>query len=278
MQLLFQKIEDLPFEEDKEGRIVELPEETLTIPREKPLPKAKPMTRWEKFAQEKGIEKKKRSKMVFDEATEEYKPRHGKGRIGEEKKGPWLMVGSNGKAWNHDPYAEALDSKVSAKAKQKMQEDRNVQEQAQKGYQGPLTVSGKLASKTAAMDKTSAKSALGDTLSTVQRSTASMGKFDRRVEAEPEMQKQKGKRRKLQTSVHSDLGAEKEGSLKMLDKMVGDGAKAKFNTTKAANLHQQILDAAIKEKHASKETRAGGKGKKRRSAEGKEKKFGKKKK
>ena len=54
----------------------------LNIPREKPvaalrallpalippcgmqLPKAKPMTRWEKFAQEKGIEKKKRSKMV----------------------------------------------------------------------------------------------------------------------------------------------------------------------------------------------------------------------
>jgi len=58
--------------------------------------------------------------------------------------------------------------------------------------------------------------------------------------------------------------------------------EAKFNTAKASNLHQQIVDRAIKQKHADKDAGrgnlAGGKGKKRRSAVGKEKKFGKKKK
>ena len=73
-------------------------------------------------------------------------------------------------------------------------------------------------------------------------------------------------------------GGEKGKSLKLLDKMIGDKADAKFNAVKASNLHQQIVDRAIKEKHAAKEDRAGGKGKKRRSAVGKEKKFGKKKK
>merc|ERR1711865_311760 len=95
------------------------------------------------------------------------------------------------------------------------------------------------------------------------------------VEDEPDIKRQKGKRRKLENSVHSDLSGEKDSSLKMLDKMVGSGADAKFNTVKAANLHQEIVDRAIKEKHAAKEGRAGGSGKKRRSAVGKEKKFGK---
>lgn len=281
MILLFEKLDQLPFEMDRQGRIIELPEETLDIPREKPLPKAKPLTRWEKFAQEKGIEKKRRSQMVFDEKTEEYKPRHGKDRFtaeGEEKKGPWLMVGSNGKPDDHDPYAARLDDKKKSKEKQKMQEQRNVEEQAQKGYKGPLTVSGKLRGKAEDMDKTSAKGKLKDDLLVAQLSTASMGKFDRRVEDEPEIGRQKGKRRKLLNSVHSDLGGEKDQSLKMLDKMVGDGNNAKFNADKAANIHQEIVDRAIREKHEAKSDRAGGKGKKRRSATGKEKKYGKKKK
>ena len=39
------------------------------------IPKAKPLTRWQKFAQEKGIVKKKRSVMEYDELREEYRPR-----------------------------------------------------------------------------------------------------------------------------------------------------------------------------------------------------------
>ena len=134
VQLLFQELETLPFEQDKQGRIVELPAEVLDIPREKPLPKPKPLTRWEKFAQEKGITKRKRSQMVYDEDNDTYKARHGKDRIGEDqKKGPWLMLGSNGKGPDWDPYAARLEEKNKAKEKQSKQEQRNVDEQNQSG-------------------------------------------------------------------------------------------------------------------------------------------------
>lgn len=47
------------------------------MPREKHVPVAKPMTRWQKFALEKGITKQKRERMVWDEDKKEWRPRHG---------------------------------------------------------------------------------------------------------------------------------------------------------------------------------------------------------
>lgn len=97
------------------GRLVKLPDPTFRVPREKPLPnKEKVMTRrvvasprfqdcagwrasvsslsfahrrlrshrWEKFAEEKGIKKRKRSKMVYDEAQQEWRrAREGENRL-----------------------------------------------------------------------------------------------------------------------------------------------------------------------------------------------------
>jgi len=47
-----------------------LPAPRVVLPREKPIPKEKAMTKWEKFRIEKGIQAKaKRSRMVFDPIT-----------------------------------------------------------------------------------------------------------------------------------------------------------------------------------------------------------------
>ena len=55
-----------------------LPHGSTSFPRSKPLPpQEKPMTKWEKFAKEKGIKKRKRSKTVYDEQSDEWKRRHG---------------------------------------------------------------------------------------------------------------------------------------------------------------------------------------------------------
>eukprot|EP01052_Picozoa_sp_SAG31_P014493 SAG31_NODE_903_length_11121_cov_10.117311_7_plen_119_part_00 len=59
------------------GRLVSLPDTVTALPREKPVPVKAPQTKWEKFAEKKGIVKKKRSRMVFDEESQEYKPRYG---------------------------------------------------------------------------------------------------------------------------------------------------------------------------------------------------------
>lgn len=46
----------------------------------KPLPPPKKETRWEKFAKEKGIQNRKRARMLWDEEAQEWRPRWGYGR------------------------------------------------------------------------------------------------------------------------------------------------------------------------------------------------------
>ena len=61
-QSMTHKLFDLPFEVSQLGRIAELPAPKEALPREKPLPKPRPPTKWEIFAQRKGITKRKKSK------------------------------------------------------------------------------------------------------------------------------------------------------------------------------------------------------------------------
>jgi hypothetical protein len=57
---------------------------TFCFPRSKAIPKAKPKTRWEKFAAKKGIVKGKKSHLVYSEAHKEWVPRFG-GKSAERK-------------------------------------------------------------------------------------------------------------------------------------------------------------------------------------------------
>jgi len=57
-------------EYSKSAMSVTLPKPTTVLPREKPAPKGKAMTKWEKFREQKGIApRKKRSRLVFDPIT-----------------------------------------------------------------------------------------------------------------------------------------------------------------------------------------------------------------
>jgi regulator of ribosome biosynthesis len=89
-QSLVRKIFSLPSHSTPDGHVVELPKPTFTLPRAKPVPKPKPLTKWQKFAQEKGIEKKKRSKLVFDEDAQDWKRRHGYKRGNDEVDVPFI--------------------------------------------------------------------------------------------------------------------------------------------------------------------------------------------
>lgn len=66
---------------DKPKDTVKLPETILKLPRSKPIPKPKPLSKWEKFRLEKGLPpRKKRSRMVYSELAQDWVPRWGKGR------------------------------------------------------------------------------------------------------------------------------------------------------------------------------------------------------
>jgi len=75
------KIWELPTEKVEEAIVAKLPAPTFTLPREKPLPKPKPQTKWQKYAQEKGITKTKKSKLTWDQtlrvsAMDDIRPAH----------------------------------------------------------------------------------------------------------------------------------------------------------------------------------------------------------
>ena len=81
VQLIVGRLFSLPSEPADHGRLADLPAPTTVLPREKPIPKPKPPTRWEQFAKEKGIQKKKKDRMVYDDATKEWRPQWGKSHV-----------------------------------------------------------------------------------------------------------------------------------------------------------------------------------------------------
>jgi len=54
------------------------------------VPKPKPETRWEKFAKAKGIKKRKKDKLVYDEETQSWKRRYGYGGATDDKD-EWIV-------------------------------------------------------------------------------------------------------------------------------------------------------------------------------------------
>jgi regulator of ribosome biosynthesis len=66
---------------DKPEDNVALPKPTTVLPRSKPIPRPKPLTKWEKYRLEKGLQpREKRSRMVYSETAGDWVPRWGKGR------------------------------------------------------------------------------------------------------------------------------------------------------------------------------------------------------
>lgn len=69
-QILINEIWQLPTERVDECIVAKLPTSTTGLPRLRKVPGPKLMTKWEKFAQEKGITKKKKDKKVYDETLD----------------------------------------------------------------------------------------------------------------------------------------------------------------------------------------------------------------
>lgn len=103
VQLLINQILSLPVKTttDSQGSstgqnstmtLIQLPDPTTQLPREKAIPKAKGPTKWEQFAARKGIKAKtKDGKMVFDEATGEWVPKWGYKGKNKELDDQWLV-------------------------------------------------------------------------------------------------------------------------------------------------------------------------------------------
>jgi regulator of ribosome biosynthesis len=118
---------DLPVESSELGPLATLPREEMRFPREKRIPEPKPETKWAKFAKEKGIKKKKKERMVFDEEQQEFRPRYGYKGANKTIEEHAVVEVKSGQDRFADPWAAAKEEKKARAAKNKDQQIRNLE-------------------------------------------------------------------------------------------------------------------------------------------------------
>ncbi len=234
--------------------------ELIHLPRAQPPPKPKAETKWEKFAKLRGIQPKaKRERKVYDEITGEWKYRYGYDRANKEdsKDKEWpIMEVKRGDDPFSDPWEKIRDAKRSRVEKnlesrmlnqeragllsrgstKKTMKSRTVSRQqgkdgggaaallpkgipidlknAEKGTAGAVMTNGRKRGK----ELTHAA------LLATQRSTASLGKFDRMLEGEPE-RKAPVRKRKFDIATASSSSNEVAKGMKVLHTVLNGGAK-----------------------------------------------------
>jgi regulator of ribosome biosynthesis len=233
--------------------LVLLPVPTSKVPRRLRAPEGAGLggdpnkTKWEEYAQAKGILKRKRNRMVFDEELEEWRPRYGPNAAARSRMTDWVIEGKNSdvdrllEEEDWDPFLQAKREKKERVEKNRAQQEANTRRRvaatASKGaLEGALdgeavsrsddvtmtaAAYAHSASKTALPSLGSGQSArafkkktLERAFDTVQRSTASIGKFDQRVHGEGAV---KGIREK-RAPLHGDTNAERASQLRLLER------------------------------------------------------------
>jgi regulator of ribosome biosynthesis len=224
VQQLVNKLFMLPSEPAEIGRLASLPDAIFKLPREKPAPVPRPETVWEKFAKQKGITKQKRSRMIFDEEKQEYKARWGYKR-GNDAGDNWLIEQKANDTDTTDPWKKLRDEKKERVEKNKKQQLNNL-----KKASGARVLPGSIDLSSAAgvsrgkrnqlnSDKGSKKNShLDIALGVAQKSTNSMGKFDKLRHGEPSIKAAKKARKDNILQVASE---EKKQSMAVLSKVLG---------------------------------------------------------
>jgi len=191
---------------------IKLPDCTTVIPRFKKLPDERKLTRWEKFASEKGIKRKKRGRMLYDEITKAYAPRWGANSIKKvQDKVDIIREHKAGDDPKADPFEKNSLKKTLEKSKQKLREVRNQMEaKGLKPNSGKMRTSFKEKAEKKKKDKQDASKVL----QVAQKSTASMGLFDKKAHREePEIKK----KRKNNVQPFKSGDDEKRRNLDILD-------------------------------------------------------------
>ena len=114
----------LPREYDDEGILAvlhPLRDATVKLPRALPLPTKRPTTKWEAFAQSKGIRKEKRNKLQFDKVDQDWKLRYGRKSLKKaEETRNFMIEHKRGTDPMVDPFKEENNRQKLRKAEQKV--------------------------------------------------------------------------------------------------------------------------------------------------------------
>eukprot|EP00250_Pteridium_aquilinum_P033836 c6447_g1_i1 orf=133-1173(+) len=242
LQALAEKLFNLPSTADKTGRLVQLPPPTIQLPREKPLPKPRPPTKWEMFAQKKGIQKRKRSKLEYDEQNQEWRRRYGYKRVGDERDIPIIDAKSTDELGS-DPFAQRRAEKKSRVGKETKNQLENLKRAAKAGGKGALPSTVQLAATSLPITGTKdiprkiGKGEIGFAAGLASTATASGGKFDRKLDGEKQA-KHNGKHRKFLPVVEgSGIGIqEKQQFERVLSKLLAADSSNILDVNKAVSV------------------------------------------
>ncbi len=228
--------EDLDY--DKAPDELTLPENIITLPRSLPIPIPKPPTKWEKYKMEKGITQRKRSRMVYSEEVGDWVPRWGKGSIKQiQDSMNWVM---EDKEEGVNPFEQKSNEKLIAKAKQKKRQIKNEEfakkylaekkgisnqinnNESEKISEPKQHISKKMRKAFKAQKEIQRlkekKKNLGKRLEQVQKSTRSMGNFDKKLKNEKEINLLKKKR--VAKDILNDKSKEKSRDQRILDNIL----------------------------------------------------------
>ena len=228
--------EDLDY--DKAPDELTLLENIITLPRSLPVPIPKPPTKWEKYKMEKGITQRKRSRMVYSEEVGDWVQRWGKGSVKHiQDSMNWLM---EEKEPGVNPFEQKSNEKQIAKAKQMKRQIKN--EEFAKNYlakkkgnsnqinnnkneengEPKQHISKKMRKAFKAQKEIQRlnedKKNLGKRLEQVQKSTRSMGNFDKKLKNEKEINLLKKKR--VAKDILNDKSKEKSRDQRILDNIL----------------------------------------------------------
>ncbi|KAK4343492.1 hypothetical protein RND71_036586 [Anisodus tanguticus] len=225
---------NLPSTESPDGLLVALPQPTTRLPREKPLPRPKPPTKWEVFAKKKGIQKRKKDKVVFDDQTGSWKRRHGYDRVNDDKDVPIIE-------------AKATDEKKKRVEKQEKNRHSNLKEAAKAGalpsHVQLAATALPITGKTQAAPRKISKDELGNVAGMAANATASGGKFDKKLPGEKPPKHDKKYRKFLPVAEGSGMGSlEKQQTEKILNKFMAKNSHEILNVQKAVNMYNVKKD------------------------------------
>ena len=228
---------------DKEKDEIQLPKKILNLPRSLPIPKPKQMTKWEKYKKEKGITQRKRSRMVYSEIAKDWVPRWGKGSIKKiENETNWAL---EEKQFGVNPFEQKNQEKKLIVQKQKIREMKNkIRNSNENNFNSISYLKNKKNNKNISLDENNEnkksnnkisrkekkklkaekeikrleqdKKNLGRRLEQIQKSTRSMGRYDKKLKNEKELNMIKKKR------VDKDILQSRKKE-KSRDKMIMDG-------------------------------------------------------
>ncbi|XP_060522023.1 ribosome biogenesis regulatory protein homolog [Cylas formicarius] len=230
-QLLLNEIWDLPTEKVDEALMVKLPVPKLRLPRMKPIPKPKPLTKWQKFAKEKGITKKKKSKLLWDEQLKKWIPTYGFKRTRAEREKNWVMEVPTNSDPMEDQFSKKMNNKSENVAKNELQRLRNIA----KAKKVKVPRVGVLNA-----DVSSAKD-LQVAVTVAKASTASLGQFQNKLPKEKEARGVSaitpGASRKRKLAPIS-AALEKDEQLIIVDSILSK--RPKLDVTKVVSKHSPV--------------------------------------